>query len=138
MSDDLNAYPGLLMAAAERLDHTVDTTLSSYGRDYRLTARLDAVHGLMAAARSSELLRIDSTDPGTPSPETLNVNACRMIADYYGEHSEHHPAAAAWLDAWETYQVELTYCLLDLCGDVRTYGLTTRLSTYGLAAARSA
>ena len=138
MSDNLNAYPGLLMAAAKRLDHTVDTTLSSYSRDYQLTARLDAVHRLMTAARSSELLRIDSSDPGTPSPETLNVNACRMIADYYGEHGEYHPAAAAWLDAWETYQVELVYCLLDLCGDVRTYGLTTRLSTYGLAAVRSA
>lgn len=138
MSDDLSTYPSLLLAAAERLDHTCDSTLASFDRDDRLTARLTAIHRLMVAADSPKLLRIDPSDPGTPSPGTLNRDAWRIMAEHLAEHGEPHPASAAWLDAWETYEVELTYCLLDLLGDVRTYGLTVRLSTYRAAPARSA
>lgn len=128
MSDDLAQYPARLVAAAERLDHVCDSELVGWDHEDRIPARLAASHRLLSAAVHRGRLKIDPSDPGTPSPLSLRDDADLIMYEHLVSHGEHHPARDEWLSAWATYEIQLTYVLLDLLCGSRDYGLTDRLT----------
>lgn len=128
MSDDLAQYPSKLLAAAERLDHICDSELAGWDGQRPMTARLSAAYYLLSAAESSDLLKMDSSDPGVMSPWSLDNDAGTLMHEYKVAHGEPHPARDEWLSAWATYEAQVTYCLLDLLCGARDYGLTDRLA----------